>query len=229
MRTRIRRSRACFRNKSKLPDKLVAKARVVALGHLDPDLHRISRDSPMPSRTSEYVLLAVYAAGVNGQLQNSPTKWLLWSGDASTAFLQGEPEPGERPADLLLRPPQDEVCRLAGIFQCPLYRVKGNIYGLASAPRTWAREVTRRLLSAGYRQHALDRMMFYKHRQRNGRSELCCMMIVYVDDFLVTCAQDYDKTELTDLFEWGCQKEFPNRWTSKARSSRCRRRARTLS
>ena len=34
------------------------------------------------------------------------------------------------------------------------------------------------------------------------------MMIVYVDDFLVTCAQDYDKTELTDLFEWGSQKEL---------------------
>ena len=44
MRTRILRSRACFRNKRKLPDKLVAKARVVALGHLDPDLHRISRE-----------------------------------------------------------------------------------------------------------------------------------------------------------------------------------------
>ena len=33
-------------------------------------------------------------------------------------------------------------------------------------------------------------------------------MMVYVDDFLVTCAQNYDKKELGDLFEWGSQKEL---------------------
>lgn len=47
-RRRVLRSRACYRNKSKVPSKLVAKTRVVALGHLDPDLHRVSRDSPTP-------------------------------------------------------------------------------------------------------------------------------------------------------------------------------------
>ncbi|CAJ1397587.1 unnamed protein product [Effrenium voratum] len=48
----------------------------------------------------------------------------------------------------------------------------------------------------------------HKHRRHHGRFELCCLMIVYVDDFLVTCAQNYDKKELGDLFEWGSQKEL---------------------
>ena len=64
-RKRVLRSRACYRNKSRIPGVLTAKARVVALAHLRRDLHRISRDSPTPTRTSEYLLLCIYTAGAN--------------------------------------------------------------------------------------------------------------------------------------------------------------------
>ena len=50
-RKRVPKSRACYRNKSKVPTVLFAKARVVTLGHLDPDLASISRDEPTPPRT----------------------------------------------------------------------------------------------------------------------------------------------------------------------------------
>ena len=69
-RRRVLKSRACYHNKSRDPSKPIAKTRVVALGHLDPDLYKINRDAPTPSRTSEYLLLSIYAAGVNGVFQN---------------------------------------------------------------------------------------------------------------------------------------------------------------
>ena len=202
MRKRILRSRACYRNKSRIPGKLVAKTRVVALGHLDPDLTTISRDSPTPTRTSEYVLLAIFTSGINKMVQNTKAKWLLWCGDVSTAFLQGQPDADERPDDLYLLPPQDGLARLAGIFRA---KVRGNIYGLASAPRTWTKEVTRRVLSVGYKQHALDKMMFYKH---DSAGNLMCAVIVYVDDFLLTCVETYDKEELLSLFTWGSKTQL---------------------
>ncbi|CAJ1448531.1 unnamed protein product [Effrenium voratum] len=182
--------RSCFRNKSRVPGKLVAKTRVVALGHLDPDLAVISRDSPTPTRA-------------NGNVQNSGIKWTLWAGDVSTAF-QGLPDADERPDDLYLLPPQDEITRRAGTFPARLYKVSGNIYGLANAPRTWTREVTRRLLQADFKQHAMDKMLFYKHIG----NRLACVVIVYVDDFLMTHSSEFNRQEVIDLFTWGSQKEL---------------------
>ena len=202
---RVLRSRACYRNKSRIPGKLIAKTRVVALGHLDPDLANLSRDSPTPSRTSEYLLLAIFTAGKNGMLENeSNVTWIMWAGDVSTAFLQGAHDSSERPQDLFLLPPQDEVTRLAGTFSARLYRVKGNIYGLASAPRTWYKEVCRRLRSIKFTQHSLDHLLFYKR----VNDKLMAICIVYVDDVLLACREDYEKDELFNLFKWGSSKEL---------------------
>ena len=203
-RRRVLRSRACYRNKSRIPTELTAKTRVVALGHLDPDLHRISRDSPTPMRVSEYILLSIFTAGANGLMEADPEEWILWAGDVSTAFMQGTFEDHERPEPLYLLPPRDAITLRAGTFKAKLYRVLKNIYGLASAPRTWSREVIKRMLSVGYTQHHLDKMMFYK-RQDERLVSLC---IVYVDDFLMTCRTSYRKEELLDLFSWGSQKQL---------------------
>ena len=203
-RKRILRSRACYRNKSRVPGQLQAKTRVVALGHLDPDLAQISRDSPTPTRTSEYLLLAVFAAGINGLMEDDPVKWILWAGDVSTAFLQGKQDMSERPDELYLLPPQDPLTKLARTFTAPLYRVTGNIYGLASAPRTWYKEVVPRLLSIDFIQHSLDHLLFYK---RQG-DRLVAMCIVYVDDVLLTCRSDYNKAEILDLFSWGASNQL---------------------
>jgi hypothetical protein len=201
---RVLRSRACYRNKSKIPGRLQAKTRVVALGHLDPDLASLSRDSPTPSRTSEYILLAIFIAGKNGIMENDPVRWILWAGDVSTAFLQGAQDKSERPEDLFLLPPQDEVTKMAKTFRAPLYRVKGNIYGLASAPRTWYREVCRRLKTINFIQHSLDHLLFYK---RDG-DKLLAICIVYVDDVLLAYREDYNKEEFHNLFKWGSEKEL---------------------
>ena len=203
-RKRVLRSRACYRNKSRIPGVLTAKARVVALGHLDPDLHRISRDSSTPMRTSEYLLLCIYTAGANKLMEHEQVDWILWAGDVSTAFMQGTFEEHERPEALYLLPPRDEITIKAGTFKARLHKVLKNTYGLASAPRTWFKEVVRRMTSIHFVQHHLDRMLFYK-RQHNKLMAVC---IVYVDDFLLTCRSDYNKEELLQLFSWASQKQL---------------------
>ena len=201
---RVLRSRACYRNKSRDPTKLIAKTRVVALGHLDPDLYKVARDAPTPSRTSEYLLLSIFIAGANQLMQNSLVKWILWAGDVSTAFLQGAFDENERTEPLYLLPPRDQITLMAKTFMSKLYKVKSNIYGLANALRTWFLEVVRRMKSINYLQHSLDHLLFYKI-EAGERVSVC---IVYVDDFLLTCRETYNKSELLDLFTWGSQKQL---------------------
>lgn len=60
------------------------------------------------------------------------------------------------------------------------------------------------MLSIHFKQHHLDRMLFYK--REHGKPMAVC--IVYVDDFLLTCRTDCNKEELLQLFSWGSQKQL---------------------
>ena len=59
LRRRVMKSRAAYRDKNRGVPPLKPKTRVVIIGCSDPDLRQLSRDSPTPSRVSEFVLLAV--------------------------------------------------------------------------------------------------------------------------------------------------------------------------
>ena len=98
---RVLRSRSAFRDKSKGIPPLKAKCRVVALGHLDPDLFSLSRDCATPSRQAEYLLLCIFVSGRNQLAFDQSSTWSLWSGDVKTAFLQGTPEERSQPLYLL--------------------------------------------------------------------------------------------------------------------------------
>ena len=209
LKRRILRSRAAYRDKSKGAEALKAKCRVVAIGCLDPDLWTLQREAATPTRQSEFILYAIFLAGANGKLLGGNTGlWLLWGGDVKTAFLQGDPE--EREQSLYLLPPQDGITKLAKTFTARLYLVKGNIYGLASAPRTWCRHVIATLLRAGYVQGSLDKMLFFLYKKFDGSKQpvLCAVAIVYVDDFLLAHDSRYDRNHLLQLFKWGSQNEL---------------------
>ncbi|CAJ1360959.1 unnamed protein product [Effrenium voratum] len=79
-----------------------AKARVVALGHCDPDIFKITRELPTPGRIAEHLAYAFIVAGANAEIGNSGKKWNSWLADASTAFLQGQQPDHERPAPLYM-------------------------------------------------------------------------------------------------------------------------------
>ena len=101
--------------------------------------------------------------------------------------------------------PRDGIIALAGVFKHQMYQVQGNLYGLVCAPRTWSLEVTKRLLAGGYTRHSLDRMlfMFYGKVKGSDKPQLLALVLVYVDDFLVTHSELYDLSHLTGMFTWG--------------------------
>ena len=207
-RKRILRSRAAYRDKAKGMSAVKAKTRVVALGHMDPDLTTLCRQSATPMRQSEYLVYTIYIAGKNGKLLDCSTEWVLWVGDVKTAFLQGDPEPRDQP--LFLLPPQDGITKAAQTFQSPLYRIRGNLYGLADAPRTWTNHVVKTLTAAGFQQHTLDKMMFFRYAKLPGHEHesLVAVLVAYVDDFVLAHSSLYDRKHLLSLFTWGSSEEL---------------------
>ena len=174
---RVLKSRACYRDKALGQGELRPKCRVVALGHLDPDLPVLSRNSATPGRLAEHCLYAMIVAGHNRQLFNTTMAWTAWSGDAATAFLQGEQQ---RQEPLYLLPPSDGLIARTNTWQHRLYRVRGNIYGLANAPATWNKEVEKRLTALHYQRHSFDKQLFYKVLD----GHVVSMVVIYVDDFI---------------------------------------------
>ena len=63
-RKRIITARCCYRDKAKGKPPVKAKARMVAHGHLDPDIRSLSRNAATPTRISEMLLLAIYISGL---------------------------------------------------------------------------------------------------------------------------------------------------------------------
>ena len=176
---RVMPTRACYRDKNKGVPPLKAKCRVVVQGHQDPDLRSISRQAPTPGRLSEMIILMVFASGANLRAFCNPIKWYLWVADAKTAFLQGSQDVKERPNDIFIRGPRDPILDRAKVFRSQLYRVVGNVYGLANAPITWCREVIRRMRSIGFVQMAFDAMTFLFPSPSNPVVP-CCIVSIYV-------------------------------------------------
>ena len=199
LRRRVIPSRNACRDKNRgAGPSVAAKCRTVVLGCLDADLSQLDRSSPTPTKFAELTVIQVAASGLCRQVELTGMEWGLWGGDVATAFLQGEPDARELP--LFLRPPRDELQRRAKSFPHRLYSIEGNLYGFASAPKTWIKHVVRTLTVAQFLTHRLDHMCFYK---RCSRGYLQVILIVHVDDFLVAFRKDYNMDELLGMFTWG--------------------------
>lgn len=197
---RILKSRAAYRDKSRGVGELKAKTRVVLIGCGDPDLRQLSRDSPTPSRLSEFLVLSIAASGSNALFNHDNKTWSLWISDAAQAFLQGRQDPTERSGPLYMSPPRDPIINMAAAYPAELYEVIGNCYGLANAPRVWFRRVQEQLLSISFVQHSFDKCLFY-HIGKDGL--LDCVLICHVDDFMAAYSETFDIDSLRNLFEWG--------------------------
>jgi hypothetical protein len=145
-----------------------AKARLVLLGYEDPDLGKYRRDAPTVSRSSKMLLFATAA-----QLG-----WHLFSLDATTAFLSGDPS--ERPSPLYFDPPKEQAPNMQ-IPQTHVFCLLKAAYGLAEAPRAWWRRLRRELTSVGMSCVPLDMCLLYL-TDKDG--SLCGMIAVHVDDLL---------------------------------------------
>ena len=205
LRRRILKSRAAYRDKNRGMGELKAKTRVVLVGCGDPDLRQLTRDSPTPSRLSEFLILSIATAGANRDFNNDGLKWSLWLSDAEKAFLQGSQDMSERSGDIYMQPPRDPILEAANAFPAPLYQVTGNCYGLANAPRVWYVKVDTDLRTkAHFKRHSFDHCCYY-HVSEAGN--LDCVLIVHVDDFMATYSEAFDRGLLQNLFRWGSTTE----------------------
>ena len=204
LKKRIITSRGCYRDKNKNVPPLKAKTRIVCRGNQDPDLVNLTRQAPTPTRTSEMLVYIIFVSGANSKAFGSRDVWLLWCGDASTAFLQGDPDWSERAGKLYLKPPRDPIVERAKVFKSQLYEITGNIYGLSNAPYTWAVEVSRRLEAIGFICHSFDKMLFWFPDPHNAPAP-CALLICYVDDFLLTHNSSFPFEKFQASFKWGSQ------------------------
>ena len=200
LRRRVLKSRAAYRDKNRSLGEIKAKCRIVALGHQDPDLFHINREAPTPGRVSEHILFQFIVSGMNKKINMDGKSWTGWLADASTAFLQGSQPDNERQGPLYLLPPDDPLIRRTPYWKAPLYRVRGNIYGLPNAPHLWCVEIIKRLSSVDYVRLEFDKMVFL-HYDQSG--DIDSIITVYVDDFLGCFREDYDIKQIHKLFKWG--------------------------
>ena len=148
------------------PDKK-AKARLIVLGYLDPQLEEIPRDSPTMSKTSRMLILQMI----------SSEGWDLMSFDVKAAFLQGtqsgrtlgvEPVP-ELVEAMKLKP--GEICQL----------VKGA-YGLVDAPYLWYKTLQKELVDLGFRTTPFDPCTFVLYDKTGCKPQ--GILGIHVDDGL---------------------------------------------
>ncbi|CAK9060272.1 Copia protein (Gag-int-pol protein) [Cleaved into: Copia VLP protein [Durusdinium trenchii] len=204
LRRRVLRSRMAYRDKNRGIGTLAAKARCVLIGCADPDITSLSRDSPTPSRTSEFLLLAILASGSNRRFNGTSEKWFCWISDAKNAFLQGQQATEERNNQpLYMQPPEDPLVKQSGCFAAKLYLVTGNCYGLANAPRVWYKHVCSVLHKHDFKMHDLDRCLFYHTSLHSGEEKIDCALIVHVDDFLAVYSESFKLEALEKMLEWG--------------------------
>ena len=118
-------------DKFKNEKKVKAKARLVILGYLDPQLDELPRDSPTLGRNTKMLLLQMIAS----------KGWDLRSFDIKAAFLQGKPQKDrilaiEPVAELVqaLQLQTNEICRLEkGAYGL----IAHHIYGMWPSQRSF--------------------------------------------------------------------------------------------
>ena len=193
----VLKSRICYRWKP-AQEGLRAKARIVIAGLRDPHLTLLTRESPVLAKTSFHLILQ----------WASSHHVLLWNGDCSSAFLQGEPD-SERPESIFMKPPSDPIA-VQAVPQWGdkllLYKLSAPVYGQANAPRQWFEHVRRVLLELGWVHHSLDPCLFMQ--RVNGR--VVALLGIHVDDIISCALKDHEKYlhNVEGSFTWGSP------WTS---------------
>ena len=128
------------------PPSRKAKARLVVLGYMDPQITNVVRDSPTLSREGRHTILQCL----------SSYQWELTSFDIKTAFLRGRADESN---PLAMEPPKElrEKLQLSDQQVCALV---GNAYGRVDAPLLFYKELSRHLHELNFRTHPLEPCIF---------------------------------------------------------------------
>eukprot|EP00435_Cladocopium_sp_Y103_P029622 s3705_g7.t1 len=169
-----------------------AKARLVILGYMDPDITEIPRDSPTLQKDSRSLLLQYCAA----------RRWKIQSFDVKTAFLRGS-----RRDDRLLgvEPPIEmrERLQMKPNETCELLK---SAYGLVNAPYLWYAELRDSLLQLNFQINPLDPCLFSLVDENGIVHGLIGM---HVDDGLCCGDEQFERVlrKLEERFPFGSKRE----------------------
>ncbi|RWR74934.1 Integrase, catalytic core [Cinnamomum micranthum f. kanehirae] len=111
--------------------------------------------------------------------------WKLWQLDVKNAFLYGELDRDifmEQPHGFISKEFPNHVCRL-----------KKALYGLKQAPRAWYGKIAQYLEFCGFKSSNADSSLFVKKT-----SSTFTMLLLYVDDMIITGDDDAEITSLQD-------------------------------
>ncbi len=172
------------------PDKK-AKARLVVLGYLDPDIDKIPRDSPTLGRHSKMLILQTIAS----------RSWTVRSFDVKAAFLQGSVA-GRR----IGLEPVPELARAMQLKPSEVCQLNKSAYGLIDAPFLWYQALLKELLKLGFQQAPFDPCVFTLRKA--GQESLSGILGVHVDDGLCGGDEFFDEQieALSKKYSFGSQK-----------------------
>lgn len=166
------------------------KARLVILGHIDPDKPRIVNEAPTVLRSSIRMIVALAAS----------FGFKLWSRDISQAFIQSD-EPLHR--TVFVRPPKGEnVLEQIGAPPNSILKAIKPQYGLPESPGYWWQTFRRwHEIDLKMKSSALDPCLFYKHI--DGKLE--GIQVTQVDDTVGTGTERFSKLEIEKSSKFECK------------------------
>ena len=159
-----------------------AKARLVVLGYLDPELESIPRDSPTLSRQSRMLALQMIAS----------KQWTVRSFDVKSAFLQGKTQDDRQ----LGIEPVEELRRALKLKPQEICQLTKSAYGLIDAPFLWYRELDRSLIELGFIRSPFDPCLYTLHEPNQKHPS--GIIGIHVDDGLCG-GNEYFMSKLQEL------------------------------
>jgi len=166
------------------------KARLVILGHVDPDKPRVVCEAPTVLKSSVRLLLSLAAT----------YGFKIWSRDISQAFIQSD-EPLRR--TVYVKPPKGEnVLDQIGAPKGSMLKAIKPQYGLPESPGYWWKTFKRwHENDLGMKPTALDPCFFYKH----DKDQLHGIQVTQVDDTLGSGIASFSNMEITKSKKFECK------------------------
>eukprot|EP00435_Cladocopium_sp_Y103_P006894 s1307_g2.t1 len=169
-----------------------AKARLVVLGYMDPQLDTIPRDSPTLGKTSKMFIAQIIAS----------MRWTLMSFDIKAAFLQGKTQEGR----VIAVEPVPEMIKAMNLRENEVCRLVKSAYGLIDAPFLWFTELDKTLKELGFISSPFDLCLYMLHEK--DKAEPAGILGVHVDDGLCGGNQYFQQQiqKLEQKFPFGSRK-----------------------
>ena len=143
-----------------------AKARLVVLGYLDPQITELPRDAPTLGRHTRMLVLQLIAS----------MSWSLQSFDISAAFLQGKPQEGR----IIGLEPVPELEKALGMTKAEVCKLTKGAYGLIDAPYLWYTALRDELVTLGFSVCPMDPCVFVLRHPQTMALE--GVLGIHVDD-----------------------------------------------